>query len=910
MKDVFRFIFLDRKDNNSEKIKKYVYCSSVNAIMIVAGVMIAFELFFLIFTFLSPGSYGEYLTAYRQCYVILMILLFLFGGIYAYIKKDPDSRYRSLYVLNVASAALLLAWSLAITFLDTQVNGRVDSGLFMTIIMCVPLALYLNPLVYILLGVMADFVFMCIYQSGLAGNSAASAGFLNYFVFFIIQIILGVMFLYMKYSLQEKIMSHEAQNKEIEELSKAQNRFFSSMSHEIRTPINTIIGLNEMILRENVSEEINEDAANIQSAGRMLLHLINDILDLSKFQSGQMQLSPATYHAGDMLSEIVGMLWLPAKEKGLKFHINVAPDLPAELVGDEVRIKQILINVLNNAIKYTSEGSVTLSIQCERQGSSMANVIYSVSDTGMGIRKESIPYLFTAFKRVDEDKNRYIEGTGLGLSIVKHFVDLMGGKITVNSVYTKGSTFVIEIPQQIADDSAIGELDMEGLHNMNQGPEYHQSFEAPEAKVLVVDDTAANLLVVTRLLRDTKVKVVTAGGGEEALEKTLEDAYHVIFMDHMMPNMDGIECLHRIRTQTGGLCKEAKIIALTANAGGENAALYAKEGFDGYLVKPISGEALENELHRQLPGELVSVTRLDGNIMEESLSWTSSQEKKALVAITTDSIADLPKSILEKYHITVIHHMVHTEDGIFRDDLEIGQQGLLAYMEKNRTAVYTESPDAAEHEAFFAKQLTYANNIVHLPISSKVASSSCPPAMEASQAFDNVFVVDTGHLSSGQGLMVLEAARMAQEGKGPEEIVRRLEEIKTRVHTSFIVDNLDYLARAGQVGDKIANITKAFMIRPVLVLRRGNMGIGKVYFGSREYAWKRYISTVLDTLYAIDRRVLFVTYVGLSQNDLKKIQAEIEKKMEFEQIYFQKASPIIGVHCGPGTFGLLFQTER
>lgn len=706
--------------------------------------------------------------------------------------------------------------------------------------------------------------------------------------------------------LKDENLRSTKQRDEIERLNAAQNRFFSSMSHEIRTPINTIIGLNEMILRENASEEINENAANIQAASNLLLHIINDILDMSKFESGQMQLSPTAYHTGDMLSEIVGMLWLRAKEKGLEFHINVAPDLPEMLVGDEVRIKQILINVLNNAIKYTSSGSVTLSIQCEKKPTGSADIIYSVADTGMGIKKESIPYLFTAFKRVDEEKNRYIEGTGLGLSIVKQFVDLMGGKITVNSVYTKGSTFIIVIPQQIASDSEIGELDMERRHSLNRHENYHQSFEAPEARVLVVDDTAANLLVVGKLLRDTKVKVTCVSSGEDALKATLKQSFHVIFMDHMMPGMDGIECAHAIREQVGGCSRESRIIALTANAGGESAALYEKEGFDGYLTKPITGEALENELRHQLPRELVIMTGTDEEFLEESLSWSSEHKKKANVSITTESVADIPIEICERYNLAVLPHMVSTETGLFRDGLEIDQNGLLPYMANPKAVVETVSPDVEEHEVFFAEQLVKANNIIHISISSKVAHSGCPAAMKAAQAFDNVYIVDSGHLSSGQGLMAILAADMAEAGKSPDEIMTALEELKDKVHTSFIVDNLDYLARAGQLNSRIAGATKSLMMHPVLKLRKGKMGIGRVYFGSRSRAWEEYIAGILKDVSKIDTSILFVTYVGISQSEIEWIRNEIKKRAEFEKVYFQKASPAITANCGPGTFGLLY----
>ncbi|MBP0972333.1 MAG: response regulator, partial [Oscillospiraceae bacterium] len=400
----------------------------------------------------------------------------------------------------------------------------------------------------------------------------------------------------------------ESSRQEIEALIASQNQFFSSMSHEIRTPINTIIGLNEMILRENISDEVAEDAANIQSASQMLLHLINDILDMSKFQSGQMQLTPVAYEPGNMLSEIVGMLWLRAREKQLAFRVNVAPDIPAELRGDEVRIKQILINVLNNAIKYTKEGSVSLSIQCGRREGGILHILYTVTDTGIGIKKENIPYLFTAFKRVDEEKNRHIEGTGLGLSIVKQFVDLMGGEITVNSVYTKGTTFIIDLPQEVITERQIGKLDLEARHNAVSHVKYRKRFEAPEARILVVDDNASNLLVVSKLLRDTNMQIDTASSGAEALQKTLNTAYHVIFMDHLMPEMDGVECRRRILDQTGGLCRHAKIVALTANAGAENRTLYQEEGFDGYIVKPVAGEVLERELFRLLPSDLVYVT--------------------------------------------------------------------------------------------------------------------------------------------------------------------------------------------------------------------------------------------------------------------------------------------------------------
>jgi len=700
----------------------------------------------------------------------------------------------------------------------------------------------------------------------------------------------------------------EKQKKEIEALNASQNQFFSSMSHEIRTPINTIIGLNEMILREDISEEVAEDAANIRSASKMLLSLINDILDMSKFESGRMQLSPAPYRLGEMLSDLVGMFWLRASEKNLDFHINVAPDIPAELIGDDVRIKQILINVLNNAIKYTKEGSVTLSVQCTNADKKNVTLVFSITDTGMGIKKEDIPYLFTAFKRVDEDSNRHIEGTGLGLAIVKNFVELMGGTVSVNSIYTEGSTFIIEIPQLLAGEKLIGETNLERKRVLVPG--YKQKFEAPEARILVVDDNASNLMVVSKLLRETRIRIDTVSSGADALKKTIDTEYNLIFMDHLMPEMDGIEAHRRIRTQTGGKNKDTKVVILTANADEESRTLYAKEGFDGYLTKPVSGDQLEKEVMRHLPSSLVYVTGDNRAILEETVSWMHSSRSRRPIAVTTESVADIPQSLAQKYNISILPHKVITEHGIFKDGLDIDTKGVLQYMENPSSKLEPQAPDVKEHEAFFARNLTTSNDIIHISISGRVEQSGYPMATEAAGAFENVTVFDSGHLSSGQGLLALIAAEAAEEGKKKEEILELLEREKKNISTSFIVDNLDFLSRTGQVGPRMANFTKALMLHPVIAMKRGRMRISTVTVGSRHDAWRRYIRSALRNPSKIDNRILFITSAGLSKKDNDFIRDEVEKRMHFEEIYYMQASPAIATNCGPGCFGLLFRRHH
>ncbi|MBO4395796.1 MAG: DegV family EDD domain-containing protein, partial [Eubacterium sp.] len=427
---------------------------------------------------------------------------------------------------------------------------------------------------------------------------------------------------------------------------------------------------------------------------------------------------------------------------------------------------------------------------------------------------------------------------------------------------------------------------------------------------LVVDDNVSNLMVVEKLLRDTKVRIDTAESGAEALEKMILTEYPVIFMDHLMPEMNGIECLHALREQTGGLCKESKVVALTANAGSENRALYEREGFDGYLLKPVSGQDLERELYRLLPRELIIDKRDEGEILEESIAWMHTRSKKIPIVITTESVADLPEEIVEKHHIGIIPHYVISDEGVFSDGIEIESRGLIAYMESPETHAETRAPDVMEHELFFADQLSRANNVIHISITSRAEHSGCIAATEAAKSFENVTVIDSAHLSSGQGLMAIEACRLAEAGYSVTEIVDAMEDLKKRVHTSFVVDDIDFLARSGQIHRRVAGFAKAFMIHPEIALKKGKMGVGNIFFGTRESVWKKYINSTCKKMKNADRRILFVTYVGLTLEEQVWIRERIEEREQFSRIIFQKASPAIAVNSGPGTFGVLYFTTE
>ena len=460
MKGLIDYIF--RPSTHNKETIRSVYDGLLRTTNYMVLFTMLFGAGFLIYTFIDATLFMNSLPYHRACYCVILVagsLWYLFT--HQAVKTDQHN-YRMISICYTLLAIVMFGFVLGLSYINLTFNDFMDPTLFMTVSLLVPICLYLNPLEYIFLAVLADsgMVAMVYVSYSTLGITKQNA-FLNFLVFTIFQLAMGIVMLYTKYCLHREIVTANRQHLEIEKLNKAQNGFFSNMSHEIRTPINTIIGLNEMILREDVSEEVMEDAANIRSAGKLLLNLINDILDMSKIQSGRMQLINGPYQTGEMLSDLVGMMWIRAKEKKLEFRVDVSPDLPNELIGDDVRIKQILINVLNNAIKYTKEGSVSLSVQCEYTDENTCNMIYSVTDTGVGIKPEDIPYLFSAFKRVDEDSNKHIEGTGLGLSIVKQLVDLMGGKVTVNSVYTKGSTFIIEIPQVCENQEKMGQYNFD-----------------------------------------------------------------------------------------------------------------------------------------------------------------------------------------------------------------------------------------------------------------------------------------------------------------------------------------------------------------------------------------------------------------------------------------------------------------
>ena len=509
------------------------------------------------------------------------------------------------------------------------------------------------------------------FDSQLAQQSRASV--ITYLIILVItQLLAGVLaFFTVKpfIKAQSKLMEEKVR---AESENNAKSDFLANMSHEIRTPINAVLGMNEMIIREDHKamgitesdplavqeslENISVYAGDIQKAGHNLLAIVNDILDFSKIEAGRMDIVNAPYQLSSLINDINNMILFKAQDKGLDFSVEVDPEIPDELEGDEVRIRQILTNLLNNAVKYTDKGSVALKVRSKKIEAGRIHLIIGVWDTGIGI-KEDKAMLFERFERFDMERNSTIEGTGLGLPITHHLVELMGGKIDVESEYGKGSIFTATIPQNVLDETPIGDFQNRLKDNTPADIPYRESFRAPLAHILVVDDTKINMKVVVNLLKNTKIKIDTAESGAQAVAMAAMTKYDIIFMDQRMPEMDGTEAFRRIRATEGGLSSDVPIICLTADAVIGAKERYLSEGFTDYLAKPIDSFALERMILKHLPRRKVELVTDETADPEEESSASDAEfaslrsvgiEPKAGLRYCQDDVA-LYRSLLAEY---------------------------------------------------------------------------------------------------------------------------------------------------------------------------------------------------------------------------------------------------------------------
>lgn len=413
--------------------------------------------------------------------------------------------------------------------------------------------------------------------------------------------------------------------------NQAKTEFLARMSHEIRTPINAILGMNEVIRRESKDNNISRYAQDIENSAETLLGIINDILDNTKIESGKLEIIPYEYRLADTFQYIYNMNLLKAQEKDLDFVMEIDPRLPSKLFGDDLRIRQVVMNLLSNAIKYTAQGSVRVRVK-GLIAEDRIRLHYEVEDTGIGIKEEDMPKLFASFERIEESRNRNIQGTGLGMTISKHLLELMDSKLDVQSEYGKGTRFAFDVVQKVVDFEPMGIFQPDRLETARS--EYHAKFYAPDAKVLVVDDNAMNRGVFRNLLKQTAIQIDDADSGMACLGMIEKNSYHIIFMDHMMPGMDGVETLAAMKALGDHPNRKTPVVMLTANAIAGAREEYLSQGFDDFLTKPINSTKLEAMIAYYLPKSLVT---------KEPPTSVKTEEELPKEAVMEPAMADLSK---------------------------------------------------------------------------------------------------------------------------------------------------------------------------------------------------------------------------------------------------------------------------
>ncbi len=517
--------------------------------------------------FMSTGKSGKYLLVHKILWYLSLINLGFFSLLIAFHVTTPGVLYRADRLCFIVLGILMLYDTIK------DYNNQKNATDTATLKSRTP-AMYKIGLGAILSGGTIDII-LILFNKGLEYRIPFTIGTVIFSVCCLISF------------LQEMRRIH-LENLNLHEVNEEKSRFLAKMSHAIRTPVNSVLGMNSLILRENNDQVIREYATDIERAGNSLISTIDDILDASTVNSNSMKLSPIRYQISSLVNDCRSMMYLKAEDKHLKFMINMNPDIPGGLIGDEFRLREIVLNLLSNAIKYTKNGSVFFICDFERIDEKHINLIISVRDTGIGIRSDNIKSLFSNYQRLNNFQNRNIEGTGLGLVITKNLVEKMKGTIDVSSVYGSGSTFTVTIPQDVYDNGPSGPLKnvYKRLNNVARDDRW---FKSPHAKILVVDDVAMNRKVIMKLMSPSNMRIDSAENGIMALEMIKSNTYDLIFLDHMMPEMDGIETLQHIKEI--GLT-EVPVIMLTANAVPGIKDIYLESGFTDYLAKPVTEDAL------------------------------------------------------------------------------------------------------------------------------------------------------------------------------------------------------------------------------------------------------------------------------------------------------------------------------
>lgn len=538
------------------------YVNNQDSVILGLNLGIAVLSFVLLFYAYKSGRY-------QFCYVVTIIMIFLMMFPYLFFKSGGyKGGMVSFYIFGILFTVFML-------------EGKVmffTAFMEMVVYIATIMISYQNPQMVVWFSSEKEVV-----MDLLIGFCASSIS------------VAAVMYLHFRmYNKQQEIL--EEARIEAQSANKAKSAFLANMSHEIRTPINVMLGMNEMILRESESEEIRQYAKSIERSGGYLISLINNILDISRIESGKMEIEEGKYELRQLLDEVMLIAEKQAEQKSLKMNLIFDKTLPAYLIGDVIHIKQILLNLINNAVKYTKEGQIDIKVS---KNAEETKLIFEVKDTGIGIKEENLPILFDAFMRVDSKKNKKIKGTGLGLAIAKQLAEQMDGMIWVESVYGKGSSFFVQLPMKKVSDGKISNVEWKETDERKR-----RSFVAPQAKILIVDDNPENLMVTRSLLKRTAVFVDTAASGEECVHKVRQNVYDLILLDYMMPQMDGIDTIRELKKDVQF---HIPVIALTADVTKGIEQTFLREGFCAYLSKPVMWSKLEDLLMKYLRDDLVFI---------------------------------------------------------------------------------------------------------------------------------------------------------------------------------------------------------------------------------------------------------------------------------------------------------------
>lgn len=551
------------------------YINNQDLMILGVNLLIAVLSFLLLF-------YAYKSERYQFCYIITIIIIFLLMFPYLFFKSGGyKGGMISFYMFGILFTVFMLEGKAMFLASITE----------MIVYIATILIAYKNPDTVIWFSSEKEVIMDLLVGFCASTISLAAAMYLHFRM----------------YNKQQMIL--EEAKIEAQSANKAKSAFLANMSHEIRTPINVMLGMNEMIYRESENEEIRQYAKSIERSGGYLISLINNVLDISRIESGKMEIEEGKYELRQLLEEIMLIGEKQAEQKGLKIQLNVEETLPNHLIGDVIHIKQVLLNLINNAIKYTKEGQIDIKVLRDDH-KEKRQIIFEVKDTGIGIKEENLQILFDSFTRVDLKKNQRIEGTGLGLAIAKQLTEQMGGKIRVESIYGKGSSFFVELPMKEASEERIKDI-----HWKEKKKERRRSFVAPKARILVVDDNKENLMVVRSLLKRTAIFVDTATSGMECVEKVRENTYDLILLDYMMPQMDGIDTIKELKKDPHF---QLPVIALSADVTKGIEQTFLKEGFCAYLSKPVIWSQLEDALIKYLRKDLVFVQQDDITHLEIS----------------------------------------------------------------------------------------------------------------------------------------------------------------------------------------------------------------------------------------------------------------------------------------------------